>query len=315
MRTPSPDSESYRHEVQARVRNLLTGQRSRHPVICQYSTQRLLLEAVLEEVRIYRLNKEEELLRAREEAVKLGERSGEEDGKSSRRGFERESTGKDEDVTRGKRSPLRRRDGERKEHVTSGASGASGAPAAPLPGQAQTAAKSEHVPTIPAQSPQRTSSHGGQEIKRNGMRLIRGARGCRDASPGPFPEYKFKMGPMFGLGDHLKDRFQWGKDQYHVEQRKRERLARGTLSERKKQRETLREKKEEKQPLSKSEGKKPVKDGHAHGPGNRELRQRKNREGGVSADPKVCATVYEQTPHSRRVEARERAEAEQKSGE
>ncbi|KAJ4297754.1 hypothetical protein N0V90_005649 [Kalmusia sp. IMI 367209] len=80
----------------------------------------------------------------------------------------------------------------------------------------------------------RSRSRFKQRFDHNGNPLIRGNRGWRDASPGPFPEYKFEKGPLLGLGRLAKDRFKWGVHNYESQQRRKERRARGSLKERKK---------------------------------------------------------------------------------
>ena len=56
---PSPRSESYRNQVQTRIIDLVSGKRPRDPHLSTLSTQRLILEGIVEEIRIYRLGKEE----------------------------------------------------------------------------------------------------------------------------------------------------------------------------------------------------------------------------------------------------------------
>ncbi|KAF2447022.1 hypothetical protein P171DRAFT_442219 [Karstenula rhodostoma CBS 690.94] len=287
MPTPPSESEKYRREVQSRIQNLLSGQRPRHPVLSQYSTRRLIFEGVLEEVRIYRLNKEQKALMAREDAARMNERCGkerinsggrgshaEEQGESSRRGRRRDNH--DEDEKRLLAGDVAHYDAELHggdpEFMMSG--GALGPP--PLE---KTAAQSKHsspgntkkkhsYSRLRSQSPAEGSSKGKQRFDRNGKALVRGKRGWRDASPGPFPEYKFKMGPMLGVGDHLKERLQWGVDSYYLEQRRKERRERGKLDERRKVRTGKENEKHDnadskgKTNMSKSEGKKTVKDSH-----------------------------------------------------
>lgn len=297
MRTPSPDPdpdphpERYQREVQSRIQNLLSGQRPRHPVFSRYSTRRLILEGVLEEVRLYRVNQEQEVLKAREEAARMNER----------RGKERRSSGARQDYGRqqGESNSHGRRRGNHDDEkpllvgtatahdvqlqgrdprfmMTGGASG--------LPSLDKATAQAKHCSpanakkergytSLRSHSPGEGGSQGKQRFDRNGKSLVYSKRGWRDASTGPFPEYKFKMGPMLGLGDHLKERFNWGLDTYHLEQRRKERRERGGFDERRKVRKEKKanEKNEEAErkcskddkPMSKSEGKRPVKDDHA----------------------------------------------------
>jgi hypothetical protein len=286
MRTPSPDSENYRHQVQNRIQNLLSGQRPRHPLLSQHSTRRLILEGVLEEVRIYRLKKEQGVLKAREEVARmngqggkekksLGARLGhaEEQGESSRR--ERRSDGRREEdrehllTGEGRHHGQDQQDEDPVFMMAGGASGAS-----PL---GQAAAKPDHgsfvtpkaknaYTRLRSEYPGDDSSHGKQRFDHNGKPLVRGKRGWRDASPGPFPEYKFKIGPMFGLGDHLRERFQWGVENHHLQQQRKARRERGSLDERRKVKterpndNNEKAERKEKRTMSKNEGKKPVKD-------------------------------------------------------
>ncbi|KAF9738195.1 hypothetical protein PMIN01_03478 [Paraphaeosphaeria minitans] len=282
MPTPPPDPEHYRHEVQNRVQSLLSGQRPRHPILSQYSTRRLILEGLLEEVRIYRLNKEKQVLKAREDAARMHERRGEggqassrrdgrekEQGESSHHGRRRDKLGEED------RQPLLGEDDQSSGFIMSG--GASGPPLSD-----EAAAQPKHsFPGDPKKnhghsrlhSPLPGSSQGKQRLDRHGKPLVRSKRGWRDATPGPFPEYKFKKGPMLGLGDHLRERFQWGVDSYHLQQRRKERRERGSLDERRKVRkgkgaeEDKKGREKEEKPMSKSEGKRPVEQDHSsHSP-------------------------------------------------
>ncbi|KAL5377522.1 hypothetical protein DPSP01_009713 [Paraphaeosphaeria sporulosa] len=281
MPTTPPDPRRYRREVQSRIRSLLSGQRPRHPVLSQYGTGRLILEGVLEETRIYRLNKELKVLKAREEAARMHER-----GTSRGRDGRREEQG--ESCRAGRRR--NRLDEEHKKPLLAGnlthldaelhgespgfmmSGGALGPP--PLD---KAAAQSEHrSPGNPKKWHGHPHLHSGessfqgrQRFDRHGKPLIHGKRGWRDASPAPFPEYKFKKGPMLGLGDHLKERFQWGVDNYHLKQRRRERRERGSLHERRDVRKgkgaelDKKVKRQEGRPISKSEGKRAVKQDHS----------------------------------------------------
>jgi hypothetical protein len=68
---PTQESEEYRNQVQTRIQDLLAGKRPRDPYLSAISTRRLILEGVIEEVRIYRLRKEEKLRAERENEVKM----------------------------------------------------------------------------------------------------------------------------------------------------------------------------------------------------------------------------------------------------
>jgi len=227
-------------------------------VLSQYSTRRLILEGVLEEVRIYRLNKEREVLRAREEVARMDR-----EGESSRRRRSREDREHENSKERGRPREDRASDNRsahprEEDPAMMMAGGASGMPPT-------NPRKKDGYTRLHSQAPGEGNSHGKQRLDRNGKPLVRGKRGWRDAPPDPFPEYKFKMGPMFGLGDHLKERFRWGVDQYHLEQRRKNRRERGSLDGRKKERREMGKGKSRGgggKPMTKSEGKKPVKEGH-----------------------------------------------------
>jgi hypothetical protein len=58
-RNPHQDPEEYRIQVQTRIQTLLSGDRPRDPHLSTVSTRRLILEGLVEEVKIYRLHKED----------------------------------------------------------------------------------------------------------------------------------------------------------------------------------------------------------------------------------------------------------------
>jgi hypothetical protein len=62
--TPNQNPDQYRNGVQTRVQSLLSGTRPRDPHLSSVTTGRLILEGLVEELKIYRLHKEE---KAREE--------------------------------------------------------------------------------------------------------------------------------------------------------------------------------------------------------------------------------------------------------
>jgi hypothetical protein len=53
-----------------------------------------------------------------------------------------------------------------------------------------------------------------------------------DASVGPPPKYEFKKELTLGFGTHVKNCMQWGKEDYTLRQKTKERRARGSLEER-----------------------------------------------------------------------------------
>ncbi|KAL6710758.1 hypothetical protein ACN47E_007815 [Coniothyrium glycines] len=64
---PRHNDEEYRQEVQGHIQDLLSERRPRDPHLSQVSTQRLILEGVVEAVKSYRLHKEEKVQMAKEE--------------------------------------------------------------------------------------------------------------------------------------------------------------------------------------------------------------------------------------------------------
>ncbi|KAH5044713.1 hypothetical protein HBI70_153650 [Parastagonospora nodorum] len=71
---PSPRSEAYRNQVQTRIIDLVSGNRPRDPHLSTVSTQRLIIEGIVEEIRIYRLDKEEKARREKERRKREKER-------------------------------------------------------------------------------------------------------------------------------------------------------------------------------------------------------------------------------------------------
>ncbi|KAF2036164.1 hypothetical protein EK21DRAFT_83874 [Setomelanomma holmii] len=79
---PDPKSPAYRMQVARNIQDLLYGARPRDPHLSNVSTGRLILEGVVENVKIYRLSKEEEARKAKE-GKKMGKG---EHGKGHHRG-------------------------------------------------------------------------------------------------------------------------------------------------------------------------------------------------------------------------------------
>lgn len=236
--TAATEADNYRQEVQTRVQDLLAGRRTRHPVISQYSTRRLMFEAVLEEIKIYRWRKEQEVFKPREETA--GSTAMPERNLSHRA---RADGGINSDPRKHgsrNRSPASNNayHASASDHLSDLRPTVENTRAVgveiPLPlripirarHDAQASQVSEH------KVPYSGSDANPRKIDRNGRVLVRSKRGWRDASPGPFPEYAFQKGPLLGLGQLLQDRFKWGVLNYELEQKRKERRARGTLVER-----------------------------------------------------------------------------------
>jgi hypothetical protein len=58
---------------------------------------------------------------------------------------------------------------------------------------------------------ERNNCRHEQRFDSKGKPLVRGKRGWRDASIGPAPKYKLKLGSTMGLDAFVKEKFQWGK--------------------------------------------------------------------------------------------------------
>jgi len=71
MPAPDPASDQYRTQVQDRIQGLVSGKQPRDPHLAKASTGRLILEGVVENVKIYRLHKEEKLREAKEEKKRM----------------------------------------------------------------------------------------------------------------------------------------------------------------------------------------------------------------------------------------------------
>ena len=263
MRPPSPssDPEHYSQQVQSRVQTLISGQRPHNPVLSKQSTRRLILEAVVEEIKIFRLYKEEKGRKARENSVQLNnmstagrernDDSGRRRSKSeeSRRGGASEKSRSDsheryrghqrgrqqerQDIENLVSGTTNHSDPDQRFHITEGA----GPPdvtillsRTPSPQPSHSSSHSKH--------PEKGGSHHKQRFDSRGNPLVwsTSKQGWRDVPVGPPPTYKFKLGPTIGLGTHVKEKFQWGVEGYELEQRKKERRARGSLEERRKKR-------------------------------------------------------------------------------
>ncbi|KAF2689636.1 hypothetical protein K458DRAFT_130435 [Lentithecium fluviatile CBS 122367] len=241
MRSPSPTLSQRRQETQSRIQDLVSGRRPRHPKLSKQSTRRLILEAVVEEFKIYRLYQEDKARKAREESVRRhsmpsssaerGDYCGRRRSRSNerdhgeRRGRQQEREEVDNLVT----GATNRSDPDPRFHMTGGA----GPPGITIP----------HSPTR-SPRPSRAGSHENdssrsrhkQRFDSKGKPLIRGSRGWRDVPLGPAPKFKLKLGPTLGMGTHVKEKFQWGKEVYELEQKRKERRARGSLKDRKEER-------------------------------------------------------------------------------
>lgn len=101
---PDPSSPTYRTQVQTRIQGLVSGNQPRDPHLSSVSTGRLIVEGVVENVRLYRLYKEEEARkeRRRERRMERGEgrrrhRSRREEDGGRRHGDEGERQHRDRD--------------------------------------------------------------------------------------------------------------------------------------------------------------------------------------------------------------------------
>ena len=321
MRTPSPTSETYRHEVQTRVQNLLSGQRPRHPVLSQHSTGRLILEGVVEELRIYRLKKEQEILRSREEGMRTNNSPRKHGGRDEQRGKGQEGLGcrgisdDDRDTGHGRRSKVQdhrtphddRRDTpqqskEQDKHDRprnpSGELHPTCPPNVP-PQYLPYSSPNTHHPISPRINP---ISPPKRRLNRHATPSGKAKWGRKDVGHGPFPTYTPKLGPMLGLGDHLKDRYTWGVENYKFEERKRERRER-----RKAEKEVARDNEE----VGRGNGKGGERDGHVGGRDKLSTEISRYREGGGQgsgrlrdgeagfSDTDPAFTPYPQDTHDR----------------
>ncbi|KAF1924677.1 uncharacterized protein M421DRAFT_95223 [Didymella exigua CBS 183.55] len=102
--TPNPAAppEQYRQQVAASIQDLVSGRRAREPVMSGAGTARLILEGVVENVRIYRLHKEEQARGKEDERKRRGSRY---------QGKDRSRKGR-----HGHRPPRQEGDGERLGH-------------------------------------------------------------------------------------------------------------------------------------------------------------------------------------------------------
>lgn len=136
----------------------------------------------------------------------------------------------------------------------------------------------------------------------------RSVRGRRSPPLDPPPTYRPRLGLTMGFGSHILDCIKYENERLAKEQRRGERRARGTLSERRTARKKTKARGEAKGSSAESE--------HQHGSssGHRSassLRPR-NESSSMSQYPdsiKSQPVTYEETPHSHQVEDRERGEA------
>ncbi|KAF2636483.1 hypothetical protein P280DRAFT_533584 [Massarina eburnea CBS 473.64] len=243
--------------MQKRIQELVSGNRPRNPALSELSTRRLILEGIIEEVKIYRLTKEEKARKAREEACSMYKNmTGKE--KESDREYRRRRSSRSNSRSRGRprdRTPERHDQDDTLDLELEHASLVSGEtnrynddprymmtgalpPGATIPASPSPLPKGPKTPSKSRSrsiSPERGRSHHNhrQRYDARGKPLVRGKRGWRDASVGSPPKYQFKKGLTLGLGTHIKKCMQWGKEDYMLQQRKKERKARGTLEERK----------------------------------------------------------------------------------
>lgn len=256
---PSPESERYRQQVQHRIKSLLSGQRPRNPELSNFSIRRLILEGIIEEVKLYRLHKEEQVRRSKQSrtdqdhmasaAFKGLYKSGqskdhrrrrsrshdEHRGRPRERNHEHHQNRHDSDqgsrATDGLVTGATNRDNQDPNFMMAG-----GLPAGEVPAcshRSSPHSPGRNSPRPHSEPPKKVESHHRQRYDRNGKPLVRGGRGWKDASPGSPPRYKFKMGPTFGFATHVKSCMKWAKEEQELKERKAERRARGTLEERK----------------------------------------------------------------------------------
>ncbi|KAF2256952.1 hypothetical protein BU26DRAFT_546141 [Trematosphaeria pertusa] len=293
---PSPASEETRKAVQSRIQGLLTGQHSRHPELSNLSTGRLILEGVVEGVKVYRLHKEEEARKAGEHskakekmtsaAFKGLYKKPQQDHRGRHRSRSRESEhGRAHEGHRGRHRSTSRgrhgrssRDDDQESHATgslvSGATNrnnqdphymmAGGAgPAGTAPPDSQYRSPRSHHGSHQRSSsepPARKRSRRRQRYGADGRPLVLGSRGWRDAKLGPPPKYKFKWGLTFGFGTHVKNMTKYLEEEKVLKARRAERRARGTLDERREGRRKRRA--EEKDEEKEIEGRDRNREGH-----------------------------------------------------
>ncbi|KAF2829665.1 hypothetical protein CC86DRAFT_403011 [Ophiobolus disseminans] len=109
--TPDPDSAQYRTQVQEHIQGVVSGTQPRDPHLSKASTGRLILEGVVENVKIYRLYREEKLMEAKEKEKGKKEMSRGDRGRNMERHRHRHR-GRSEERHRRRRS----REGSRDRH-------------------------------------------------------------------------------------------------------------------------------------------------------------------------------------------------------
>lgn len=252
MHTSSPASERYRYEVQTRVQNLLAGRRPQGPKLSKLSTAPLLFEAVIEEVRICRLRKEERVRSAegreyqrdmaaaalhamygkpsRRRRNRWHDRHSEENWNSDQFHSQRTSEVDDQGanttikISRGKSTS---EDSEPRCMIPGGV----GPLGTTVPSSRSNAQNSDHSTTYGRRGSETRKKHRQRYDSRE-KPLVQGGRGWRDACVGPPPKYKFKLDSTLGVGSHIKNCIMWGQEEYVLKQRKIIRRARGSLRER-----------------------------------------------------------------------------------
>ncbi|OAL56497.1 hypothetical protein IQ07DRAFT_581824, partial [Pyrenochaeta sp. DS3sAY3a] len=234
---PDHESDTYRLEVQTRVQTLLSGQRERNPDLERMNTGRLILEGVVEELKIYRMHKQDQAKAKSEKEMagdkggrrergkgerKSGDRHREERGRRSRKvrdsdrhGSRERSRDNSPDTDGGHGGASKRQSHRRKrdipdsdlkssfpqdaepDYIMTGGAGPSGT----LPG-------TDHNPSYRSRSPQGRHQHERHEASDRDRRPSPIEFKSLAAVPGDLPKYKFKMGPALGFGDHLMSTYQ-----------------------------------------------------------------------------------------------------------
>lgn len=240
---PDHESDTYRLEVQSRVQTLLSGQRERNPDLERMSTSRLILEGVVEELKIYRMHKQDQATAKSENEMggdKVGRRErGKGEGKSGykhleergrrprkvhdpdRHGSRERSRDKSPTVDGGgeskRRSHRRKRDVPDSVTVTSSPqdlepeymiTGGAGPPG--------TLPLADHNPSYRSSPTQGRHHHEHPKASNQNRRPIEDADNLPSSTgpnspanvPGNLPKYKFKIGPALGFGDHVMGTYQ-----------------------------------------------------------------------------------------------------------
>ena len=95
-------------------------------------------------------------------------------------------------------------------------------PPTSIPPTTSPASPPEHRSSPSNPSPRDSVPSLNHQTSRHEHRAHKGRHRQKDPGPGPFPKWKPKLGPLLGLGDHLKDRYNWGVENHHYKQRKLE---------------------------------------------------------------------------------------------